>query len=163
MIAGAVGQMFSSRLNSFYTGNQYSWEPRDESFKPGGCLVLPENLTGKTFSPQTALLTDTFLQSIIFFLRSLFHLNIIGSLFLTARLFLLFISSSQNHNSLVIFFFPFLTSFGYCLTILQCLYRRDMVYFFYIFHFPPCLFNRIPYFNLNQKVVALFIGLEFWQ
>lgn len=61
VIAGAVGQMFSSRLDSFYTGNQYSSDPRDESFKPGGCLVLPENLVGEAFSPEKALLTDIFL------------------------------------------------------------------------------------------------------
>lgn len=71
MIAGAVAQMFFSRLNSFYTGNQYSWEPRDESFKPGGCLVLPENLTGETFSPKTASLTDIFFIA-YYFLSSFF-------------------------------------------------------------------------------------------
>lgn len=61
VIAGALGQMFSSRLDSFYTGNQYSSEPRDESFKPGGCLVFPENLMGETFSLKTVSLTDIFL------------------------------------------------------------------------------------------------------
>lgn len=112
MIAGAVGQMFSSRLDSFYTGNQYSSEPRDESFKPGGCLLLPENLMGETSSPETALLTDIFLWPIIFSPHSLFHLNIMGSLFLNAHLFLLFIFSPKNHNSLgyFLFCFFFLTS-----------------------------------------------------
>lgn len=60
MIAGAVSQMFSC-LSSFYTGNQYSSNPRDESFKPGGCLMLPENVMEETFNPKTTSLADIFL------------------------------------------------------------------------------------------------------
>lgn len=82
MIAGAVDQMFSSGLNSFYTGNQYSSKPRDESFKTGGCLVLPENLTGETFSPETALLPIYFYSLLFCLLHSYFHLNIMSALFL---------------------------------------------------------------------------------
>lgn len=72
MIPGAVGQMFSSRLNSFYTGNQYSSEPRDESFKSGGCLVLPENLAGETNVQSQNSFADRYIFIAFYFVSSFF-------------------------------------------------------------------------------------------
>lgn len=62
---------------------------------------------GETSSPETALPTDIFLWPIIFSPHSLFHLNIMGSLFLNAHLLLLFIFSPKNRNSLGYFLFCF--------------------------------------------------------